>query len=90
MWAAQTVLAEPAPRPPSANVRANTHRRRRPRRPHVTRRIAAAVAGQRDALLDVLEALVYGDPIDVALLRQQLRVPLAAARVAQQLEQERP
>ena len=44
MWAAQTVLAEPAPRPPSANVRANTHRRRRPRRSHVTRRIAAAVA----------------------------------------------
>jgi len=59
-------------------------------REQAERRIAAAVAGQRDALLDVLEALVYGDPIDVALLRQQLRVPLAAARVAQQLEQERP
>jgi len=59
-------------------------------REQAERRIADAVAGQRDALLDVLEALVYGDPIDVALLRQQLRVPLAAARVTQQLEQERP
>jgi hypothetical protein len=43
MWAAQTALAEPAPRPRSVAVRANTHRRPRPRAPHAPVRIAAAV-----------------------------------------------
>jgi serine/threonine protein kinase len=41
MWAAQTGLAEPAPRPPAAKVRASTHRR--PRTRHAPLRIAAAV-----------------------------------------------
>jgi len=47
------------------------------------------VAGQRDALLDVLEALVTeADPALLEVLRVQVRHAVAAARVVQQLERE--
>jgi serine/threonine-protein kinase len=44
LWAAQTALAEPAPRPRAVESRASARRRSRERGPQVSLRIAAAVA----------------------------------------------
>lgn len=44
LWAAQTALAEPAPKARAVESRASARRQSRERRPHVSLRIAAAVA----------------------------------------------
>jgi serine/threonine protein kinase len=74
MWAAQTALPDPPPRPRAVEARRNTHRRPRVRRPQVTLRIAAAVAtagiiaavvwfALSGALVSRFRALLTGPPV---------------------------
>ncbi len=76
MWGAQTARAEPAPRPRFVEARAHTRRRRRPRRPEVTLRIAAAVA-----TAGIIAAVVWF-ALSGAIVSRMRAVPTAPAATA--------